>query len=315
MSQPPDIRRYLKHGTLPQMRVFEASTRLGSFTRAAEELHMAQPTASVQIKKLTETVGLPLFEQVGKQLQLTEAGQRVRAGCHEVFRALCSMEQGLAGLRGAAAGRLRVALPSAAQHFATRLIGAFAESHPGIDASLQIHDRRALIDRLERDADDLYMFVEPPGERRVVAQALVPNPLVVLAPSGHPLVAERQIPFARLADEPFLMREPGDGTRRLALQLFARHGATPRIRMELGTDEAIREAVLAGLGVAILPRYAPGLEPTLARLASLDVEGFPLENHWHFVYPLGRGPCAAARAFMDFARSEARSLFRDCLRA
>lgn len=309
-----DIRRYLRHGTLPQLRVFEASARLGSLTRAAEELHMAQATASVQIKKLSETVGLPLFEQVGRRVELTEAGERLYAGCGEVFRAFSEMEQALAALRGAASGPLQLAVPAAARHFAARLLAAFLQRNPGIQASLQVHDRPALMSRLAKNEDDLYMLVEPPDEAQVIAQAIVPNPLVVLACREHPLASERDIPFARLASEPFLMREPGSGTRMIVLRLFARHGLAPTIRMELGSDEAVREAVLAGLGVSVLARYAPGLDPVLTRLVCLDVEGFPLESYWHFVYPVGKRLLASARAFLDFARAEAKSVFRDCVR-
>ena len=312
---PPDIRRYLKHGTLPQLRAFEAAARLGTLTRAAQELHMAQATASVQIKKLSETVGLALFEQVGNRLQLTEAGRAVYSSCGEVFRALSAMELALGGMRGLTCGCLRLAAPSAARHFASRLLDAFVRVNPGVQASLQIHERLALVERLGGNEDDLYLFVEPPGDREVVSQALVPNPLVVLASGDHALAAESDIPFARLAQEPLVMREPGSGIRMIVLRLFARHGIAPRIRIELGSDEAIREAVLAGLGVAVLPRYTLGLDPLLRKLVCLDVEGFPLESYWHFVYPLGRRLAPAARAFMDFARVEAKSLFRDCLRA
>jgi DNA-binding transcriptional LysR family regulator len=309
-----DIRRYLKHGTLPQLRMFEASARLGSFTRAAEELHMAQATASVQIKKLSDTVGLALFEQEGKRIHLTEAGQRVYAGCSELFRALSDMERALAGMRGVASGQLRLAVPSAARRFASRLLDAFVQRNPAVQPSLHTHDRLALIERLGSHEDDLYMFVEPPEEREVVAQAVVPNPLVVLACRDHPLAVENDIPFARLAAEPFLMREPGSGTRMIILRLFARHALAPNIRMELNSDEAIREATLAGLGVSILPRYSLGLDRVLTKLVCLDVVGFPLESHWHFVYPVGKRLSAPARAFMDFARVEAKGLFRDCLR-
>jgi len=307
MQPPPDIRRYLKHGTLAQMRAFEAATRLGSLTRAAEQLHMAQATTSVQIKKLAETVGLALFEYTGKQICLTEAGERVYAGCGEVFRALSNMELSLSELRGAACGRLDLAVPSTAHYFSARLLDAFLERHPGVDASLQVCDRLALNDH------DLCMVVEPPEEREVVAQAVVPNPLVVLARADHPLARESDIAFERLAAEPFLMRETGSATRRIALRLFARHGFAPRIRMELGSDEALREAILAGLGISILPRYALGMDSALRRLVCLDVVGFPLESHWHFVYPVGRRLTGVARAFMDFARLEAKGLFRDCL--
>lgn len=311
---PPDIRRYLKHGTLPQLRAFEAAARLGTLTRAAQELHMAQATASVQIKKLTETLGVTLFEQIGNRLQLTQAGQAVYSSCGQLFGALSAIERTLSAMRGLAEGGMRLAAPSTARHFASRLIEAFTRQNPGVQASLHIHERLALVDRLGRNDDDLYLFVEPPGDREVVSQALVPNPLVVLASGDHALAAEIDIPFARLAQEPLVMREPGSGIRMIVLRLFARHGIAPKIRMELGSDEAIREAVLAGLGVAVLPRYTLGLDPALTKLVCLDVEGFPLESYWHFVYPQGRRLAPAARAFMDFARVEAKSLFRDCLR-
>ena len=306
-----NIRRYLKHGTLPQMRLFEASARLGCFARAAEELHMAQPTASVQIRKLSETVGFPLFEQVGKRIHLTEAGKQVYEACNGVFRTLASLEETLAEMRGMDSGHFQLAVTSTAKYFAPRLLGAFIERFPGVETSLQIHNRSTLIDRLGSNRDDLYIFADPPEEHEVVAQAILPNPLVVFARSDHPLAGEKDIAFRRLADEPFLMREPGSGTRMVTLKLFEQHGLTPKIRMELSTNEAVREAILAGLGVSILSRYTFGLEPEQTKLVCLDVDGFPLESNWHFVYPVGKHLSVAARAFMDFARAEAKSLVLD----
>jgi LysR family transcriptional regulator, low CO2-responsive transcriptional regulator len=306
---PSDIRRYLKHGTLPQLRAFEASARLGSLTRAAQELHLSQAAASVQIKKLTETVGLPLFEQVGNRIYLTEAGRRVYAGCSELFRVLSHLEGALDEMRGLASGHLHLAVTTTARHFAPRLLGAFAQRNPGIEASLQIHNRQTLIQRLSDNEDDLYMFVEPPRELEVAVQAILPNPLVVFAPADHALARKRDIPFARLAAEPFLMREPGSGTRNLVQRVFAKHGLAPKVRMELSSDEAICEAIAGGLGVSILSRYSVAMEPAGKRLVCLDVEGFPLESHWHFVYPAGKHVSAAMRAFMDFARTEAKTHF------
>ena len=304
----PNIRRYLTHGTLPQLRVFEASARLGSFTRAAEELHIAQPTASVQIKKLSETVGLPLFEQVGRRVYLTDAGQRLYEGCHDVFRALSTLEETLNGLRAMESGHLRLAVCSTGKYFAPRMLGAFIRRYPGVEASLAIHNRKTLIDRLANNEDDLYVFASPLEREDVVTQALLPNPLVVFARDDHPLANTRQISFERLAAEPFLMREPGSGTRLLATKLFEQRGLIPKVSMELSDDEAIKEAILAGLGVAIMSRFTFGLEPEPSRLICLDVDGFPLENHWHFAYPVGKQLSATARAFMDFARLEAKGL-------
>lgn len=304
----PNIRRYLKHGMLPQLRVFEASARLGNFSRAAQELHMAQPTASVQIKKLTETVGLPLFEQIGRRVYLTDAGQQLYAGCHEIFRALSTLEQTLDGLRAVENGRLRLAVCTTGKHFAPRLLGAFIQRYPGVQAALAIHSRNTLLDRLAHNEDDLYIFASPLEREDVVTQALLPNPLVVFARDDHALAHTRRIGFERLAAEPFILRETGSGTRLLATQLFERHGLAPKIKLELSDDEAVKEAILAGLGVAIMSRYTLGLESEVSRLICLDVEGFPLENHWYLAYPVGKQLSAISRAFMDFARIEAKAL-------
>lgn len=305
-----NIARYLKHGTLPQLRVFEASARLGSLARAAEELHIAPPTASVQVKKLAATVGAPLFEQVGRHMYLTETGRRLHASCHEVFRALAQFEDNLGELRALHAGHLRIATSSAARHLVPRLLGAFAQSHPQIDTELQIHNRSGLLERLARNEDDLYLFADAPRERELVVQTVLPNPLMVFARADHPLAGARDIAFARIAQEPLLLREPGSGTRARVLDLFDRRGAAPRIRMQLGSDEAIEDAILAGAGISILSSHVPALGPRPAGLACLDVQGFPLESQWQFAYPVGKRLCPAARAFMDFTRAEAKRLVR-----
>jgi DNA-binding transcriptional LysR family regulator len=304
----PDIHRYLRHGMLPQLRAFEASARLGSLTRAAEELHMAQPTASVQIKKLSETIGLPLFEQVGRRICLTDAGRHLYAGCQEVFRALATIEAGLTGMRALDSGRLRLAVSSTGKSFVPRLLGAFIERYPGIEASMHVYHRQTLVERLARNEDDLYVFAESPQLDDVVTQELLPNPLVVLARDDHPLAALRGIPFERLAEEAFLVREEGSGTRRLMMRLFAQRGLAPKIRMVLDSNEAIKEAILGGVGVSIMSRYTFGLDPESSRYVCLDVEGFPLENHWYFAYPVGKQLSAVVRAFLDFARVEAKGL-------
>lgn len=304
----PNIRRYLKHGTLPQLRVFEASARLGSLTRAAEELHIAQPTASIQVKKLSETIGLPLFEHVGNRVHLTAAGNELYSGCMELFGTLSFLEDRLNGLRAADLGHLRLAVCSASKHFAPRLLGGFRERHPRVSVALEIHNQRMLADRLAGNLDDLYLFASPIGRDDVVTQALLPNPLVVFACEDHPLAGQRALSLARIAAEPLLLREVGSGTRRMAMREFERAGLVPRIAMELNDDEAIREAVLAGLGIAIMSRYTWGQEAGPEGLVCLDVQGFPLENHWHFAYLIGKQLSATTRAFMDFARREARSL-------
>ena len=307
------IRRYLKHGTLPQLSVFEAVARLGSFTRAAEELYMAQPTVSVQIKKLGESIGLPLFEQVGRKTHLTDAGRLLYDTCEEMFAALTRVEDRFADLRGLKAGRLRLAVSTTGKYFAPRMLAAFVQKHPGVDVALQIHNRQALIERLNNNADDLYIFANPPQDIDVVTQMILPNPLVAYANADHPLARERRIPFARFAAEPFLIREPGSGTRMIVQQIFDQHGVKPNIRMELGSNEAIKQAILAGLGVSIMSRYNLGLDTENDRLATHDVKGLPIEGHWYFVYPVGKQPTLVAQSLMEFVRTEGKQLVVDHL--
>jgi DNA-binding transcriptional LysR family regulator len=265
----------------------------------------------VQIKKLSETVGVPLFEQVGKRIYLTEAGRQLYEACQELFRVFMSVEESLTGLRALRAGHLRLAVSTTGMSFAPRLLAAFLERHPGVEVALQSHNRQTLVARLRENADDLYIFADAPEMEDVVVQELLPNPLVVLARDDHPLTREKSIPFERLAQEPLLIREEGSGTRRIAMRLFRQHGVTPKVRMELGTNEAIKEAILAGLGVAILSRYNFGLDPESSRYVCLDVEGFPLENHWYLVYPGGKYLGVTARAFLDFCRAEAKGLVKE----
>ena len=297
------IRRYLRHGTFPQLSVFEAVARLGSFTRAAEELYMAQPTVSVQIKKLTETIGLPVLEQVGKSVRLTPVGKELLASCSEIFATLTRFEQKVADMRGMQTGSLHIAASTVAEYFASRSLAEFLKVHPGIDAKMHVGHRQSLLNRIGENADDLYLMMEPPSGDEVVSLRLLPNPVMVFAPADHPLAKEKKIPFARLAKEPLLAREPGSGTRMTTERLFCEHGLTPNIRMELGSNEAIRESIRAGLGIAILSRYAVGVEIEPG-LVMLDVEGFPVESYCHLVYPVGKQLSFVAQSFLDFMRKE-----------
>jgi DNA-binding transcriptional LysR family regulator len=230
-----------------------------------------------------------------------------------VFRTLSNLENALADMRGLDSGHLRLAVSTAAKYFAPRMLSEFIRRHPGIEVSLQIHNRQALIERLAANQDDVYIFADPPEAEELVTQTILPNPMVVFARADHPLAREKNISFARLAQEPFLMREPGSGTRLAAEAIFDRHQLKPRVKMELNSNEAITQAILAGFGVSILSRYTLGVDTEQAQLTCLDVEGFPLERHWHFVYPIGKQLSAIAQAFMDLVRSEARQLVLDHL--
>ncbi|HWU84518.1 MAG TPA: LysR substrate-binding domain-containing protein [Rhodocyclaceae bacterium] len=314
MSQV-NIRRFLKHGMLPQLCVFEAVARLGNFTKAGEELYMAQPTVSVQMKKLTETVGTPLIEQIGKRIYLTEAGTLLYAACQELFATLRKLEGNLSHIHDVHSGRLRIAVSTTAKYFAPRLLSEFVTHFPNVEVSLQIHNRQGLLERLSQNLDDLYIFANPPtaAEHDVVTQRILPNPMVAFAPVGHPLAGRKNIPFEEFAKEPFIIREEGSGTRKVGLEIFRSHGFEPNIRMEMSTNEAIREAIMAGLGVSIMSRYTLGLNVNHDKLEILDVQGFPVEHDWMFVYPVGKQLPATAKSFMDFTRKTSKALALDYL--
>ncbi|MCC6194268.1 MAG: LysR family transcriptional regulator [Burkholderiales bacterium] len=296
------LRRYLRHGTLPQLAVFEASARLSSFTRAAAELHLAQPTVSGQIRKLSETLGTPLFEQVGRQIQLTPSGRCAYDHCLEVLAAIGRLDDALADLRDLAAGELRLAIAGAATRFVARMASDFSQCYPGIAVRLHVDNRAGLLARLARHEDDLYLFAHPPQGLPVVRQAITSNPLVIVARRDDDLARERALSLARVAAAPFVMREPGSGTRASVLEAFARAGLSPNIRMELASDEAIRCAVSEGAGIAALPRDSLDAGDAFSMV---DVAGFPIERHWHFVYPVGVRVARAAEAFMRHVRDEA----------
>jgi DNA-binding transcriptional LysR family regulator len=302
------IRRYLKHGTLPQLSVFEAVARLGSFTKAAEELYMAQPTVSVQMKKLADTVGLPLIEQVGKRIRLTDAGRVLHAGCLEIFGTLSGVERSLSDLRGLETGQLQLAVSNTGEYFAPRILAEFVKRHPRVDVKLQIHNRSSLLERMSRNLDDLYLFAGVPEDRDIVSHTLLPNPVVPFAHADHPLAREKNIPFERFAAEPFLIREAGSGARSMAREIFETHGLEPRVRMELSSNEAIKQAIIAGLGVSIMSRYTLGLDLPHEQLAVLDVEGFPIDRPWVIVHPAGKQLSLLAQAFLDFMLQESRQL-------
>ena len=301
------IKHYFRHGTLPQLAVFESIARLRSFTRAAEELHLAQPTVSVQIRKLTETVGTALFDQVGKQIFLTEAGRELQKYCDGMFQGLETLEDALADLREVRSGCLRLGVGTVGESFAPRMLAGFLQRHPGVNATLAIHNRQVLIGRMARGEDDLYLFANPPEDRDIVRQAILPNQMVVLARKDHPLAGSRGISPQRLAQENFLMREPGSGTRAIAEAVFAQHGLTPHVRMELSANHAVIDAIVGGIGVSILSRHAVGLGDAQCPLVELDVQGFPLQRPWYFAYPAGHRLSRVAADFMAFVRTSAAS--------
>ncbi len=287
------------HTTFRQLEIFEAIARLSSFTRASEELFLTQPTVSMQMKKLTETVGVALIEQVGKKIYLTPDGQQLALATREVFGILDRYTMSVAERQGLKQGQLRLMAITTASYFAPRLLGEFAKLYPGIDVSLRVTNKEQVLASIADNLDDLYLLGQPPDDIDVVATPIMDNPIEVLAAPDHPLAHKKKLTLERLAQEPWLMREKGSGTRNAIERRFAEHGITIRPRMELGSNEAIKQAILAGLGISAVSRHALTLNQP-GQFAVLDVQGFPILRHWYAVYPAGRQLSVVARAFLDY---------------
>jgi len=301
------------HVTWNQLRIFEAVARHLSFTRAAEELHVVQPTVSAQVKLLSGTVGMPLFEQIGKKVHLTAAGRELQQTVRELFDTWNRFEMKIADLQGMKKGTLRVAVVSTAKYFVPRMLGPFCRRYPDIDVALEILNRDQVIERLAANLDDLYVMGVPPEGMAVEKQPFLENPLVVIAPRDHPLAGRRAIALKELAHERFIVREQGSGTRLRAEAVFRSHRLRPKLTMQLGNNEAIKWAVASGLGIAVMSQHALVMDDMHERLALLDVQGFPDEGSWYVVCPSGKKLSVIAQTFFDYLKEEAVAIHNELL--
>ena len=301
------------HATLHQLKVFEATARHGSFTRAAEELYLTQPTVSIQVKQLTKAVGLPLFEQIGKRLYLTEAGQQLLETCQRVFEGLDQFEMAIADLKGMKQGQLRIAVITTAKYFVPRLLGPFCLRYPGIDISLKVTNHQNIQERMLNNEDDLYIISQAPDQPDLKIYPFLENPLVVIAPKNHPLVGKKNVPIQALDGEQFIMREPGSGTRQAVQQLFEKHDVNVRVRLELGSNEAIKQAIAGGLGISVLSVHTIISEGTTGEFAILDVEGFPIERHWYVAHLAGKQLSVVTETFLTYLLEESTEMAKKLL--
>jgi DNA-binding transcriptional LysR family regulator len=288
--------------TLGQLKTFEAVVRLGSMSRAAQELHVTQPAISKTMRLLQEEVGLALFEHVGKRLYLTDAGRELLTTCGDWLETWSRFEQSIADLKGLKQGRLRLAVVTTGKYFMPRVIGPFCEMYPEIEISMQVLNRDRLVERITQNSDDLYIMGTPPDSLEIESERLMENPLVVLAPASHPWANRRRIPFAELADITFVMREQGSGTRIAVEREFHERGLPLRIKLELGSNEAIKQAVAGGLGLSILSRSTMRLDTAQPELVELDVDGFPVRRSWYVVWPRSKQLSVVAKTFLVFLR-------------
>ena len=296
--------------TFRQLKVFESAGRHLSYTRASKELHLSQPAVSMQIKQLEESVGLPLFEQIGKKMYLTTAGKEVLSYSKSIGHLLDEAEDVLDELKGGSSGTLAISVATTASHFATRLLAAFSQKYEEVTISLDITNRESLQEQLSNNEPDLVIMGQPPEGVEVESEAFMVNPLVIIAPANHPLVQATNIPLERFEDEHFVVRESGSGTRGAIQRFFDDHNVSFNTGIEMSSNEAIKQAVEAGLGLGLVSIYTLELELETQRLAILNVTGFPIQRHWHIVQRSGKRLSPVAQLFKQFVLDEAVKFIR-----
>ncbi len=283
--------------TFRQLRLFLALAETGSVSAAAKVMHVTQPTASMQLKEMSSSVGLALYEVIGKKIYLTDVGKELAVTARAVAQTWDAFEQNVDAAKGLSRGKLRVAVVSTAKYFMPHLIGSFCTKHPAIDVSLEILNRDGVVHRLRENLDDLYIMSMPPKDMDLGDEAFMPNPIVLIAPNADPLAKRTQISLHELTQRRFIVREKGSGTRMAADQFFRKMRFRPDVRLELGSNEAVKESVAGGLGLGVVSRHALHGHKKENGVSVIDIEGFPVSSAWHIVYPASKKLSPLALAF------------------
>ena len=286
--------------TIRQLQIFATAAAHLSFARTSEQLHLTQAAVSLQVKQLEDLVGLALFERRGRKVHLTEAGEHLSRYARVVLDALRDADAAITALKGMRGGRIAVGAVSTAKYFAPALIARFRQRYPDVRVALSVNNREVIVRELERNEIDLAIMGTPPQRFETVAVPFADHPLVVIAPPSHPRARERGIPLEALAGERFLVREQGSGTRSSMERFFGERGFAPKIDSVMNSNETIKQAVMADMGIALLSRHTIGLELEVGRLVELDVQGLPLMRRWYLVQRAGRFVSPATAAFVEF---------------
>jgi DNA-binding transcriptional LysR family regulator len=284
--------------TLHQLQIFAAVARNKSFSLAAKELFMSQGNVSLQISKLTKSIGFALLEKIGNRIYLTEVGMKLYMSCGEMFDVLDKLETNMTSCKELKQGKLRIATIATASNTILRSLGNFRRLYPEIQVSLQIGNHKEIVERINNNLDDLYIMSNIPSDLEVQSKCFSEDSLIVVAANTHPLANLANIPIAQLGQEQLLMREPGSETHRFVKAFLEQYGIKPKTKLEFGSHEAIRQGILAGLGISILSRHV--LESNWQQLISLNVEHFPIKRHFYLVYANGKQLSISARNYGNF---------------
>ncbi len=294
-----DSRLLTRLGTLRQLEIFLKVAERRSMARAAEELFLSHSAVSLQIRKLADAVGLPLHEVVGKKLYLTDAGREVVATGEQIFAAIRRLDETINNIKGLTAGKLRIMVVTTAKYFLPRILGPFCREYPDIDVEFHVGNRAQVIDRLNENRDDLYIFNDLPDDRDIETHRFLPNPLAVIASSQHPLAGRKGLTWSDLEGETFLMRERGSGTFNAIHRHLAAHDLSLGKTITIESNEAIKYAVVENMGITILSAYV--LASAMGHdLVQLRVSGFPILSDWYVVYPKDKPLSLIAERFLEF---------------
>jgi DNA-binding transcriptional LysR family regulator len=294
--------------TFKQLRIFLAVFDAGSVSAAAKSTHVTQPTVSMQLKEISNAVGLPLYEVISKKIYFTDAGKELASTAREMLNAWSNFEQSIDAAKGLTRGKLKIAVVSTAKYFMPRLIGQFCKKYPDIDISLEILNRDGVLMRMRENLDDLYIMSQPPTDMDLIDDIFLHNPLVPIAAYSHPLTKKNSVPLNSFLDQRFILREKGSGTRMTIDKYFKTQKFRPDIRMELGSNEAIKEAVAGGLGIGVVSKHALHGHQKEHGVAIINVKGFPIMSHWHIVHPAKKHLPPVAVAFKTHLLNSVRNI-------
>ena len=308
----PHSRFHARLGTFRQLEIFVKFAETGSISQTAQELHLAQPSVSIQMKKLADNLDVSLIEQVGRKMYLTEAGKELYTSALEIFDTVGRLESRLGSLSGLQAGLLKLSVVTTAKYYFPHLLGPFCERYPKIDVNFNIGNRNTMIKRLRENKDDFYVFSHPPEDIDIEKIEFVKNPLVVVAPANHPLTKKKRVSFSQLKNEPFIMREPGSGTRFAVEKYLLESGYSVNEKMTIESNEAIKHAVMSNLGLSILSVHTLAQSST-ENIRILPVTKFPLRHQWYVVYLKNKQLSDVAKTFLQFLKDEGGEIAADQL--
>ncbi|HEY8908213.1 MAG TPA: LysR family transcriptional regulator [Rhodoferax sp.] len=291
--------------TLKQVQTFMEVARQRSVSKAAERLFVTQPAVSMQIRQLEDAFGVPLVEPLGRNIQLTAAGEAFLTYATNAMGQFKDLEALMADHVGLKKGRIDLAVVTTSKYFIPMLLVRFNKLHPGIDVQLNIDNRENILGMLARSEADLVVMGRAPTHIDCVATVFATNPLVMVAAPDHPLARRKNLPFSALADYSFVVREDGSGTRAAMQRLFEENQTPLKIVMGLPSNETIKQAVMAGMGLSFLSKRTIRHELASGHIAQLDVQGLPQINHWFVTHLRNKKLSPAARAFKDFLIEQA----------